>query len=146
MNPKCIPILAILLFFSARLFAQFQPAEMTITLNPIAIESGKYYFNGKRTTFDGLLVPLQAINDQKTDRNIKTILGLRTTQHVIRIGTTIYLFHLVASANQSAYINPKQFQILFYGTVGLHFSVKITEIIFQRKAIKRFNKVVTKND
>lgn len=146
MNPKSIPILAILLFFSARLFAQFQPAELTIPLNPIVIENGKYYFNGKRTTFDGLLVPLQAINDQKTDRNIKTILGLRTTQHVIQIGTTIYLINLVASANQSAYINPKHLQILFYGTVGLHYSVKITEIIFQRKAIKRFNKVVIKND
>jgi hypothetical protein len=113
-NSSVIPItiamrlafaLLITLLFS-NLAAQSPVRQITLDLNPIAIENGRYYFNGKRVTFDGLLIPLQAVDDKQVNRSIKTALALRTSQTVVRLGLSVYLLYLIA--DQPLYVNYHQ--------------------------------------
>jgi hypothetical protein len=142
---KAINRILIALFlvqYSVNIYAQTPGQKITIELNPIAIENGKYYFNGKRVTFDGLVIPLQAVDDKKVDRSIKTVFALRTSQTVVRLGLSVYLLYLIA--DRPAYVNYDQTRTLVIGSVAAGFSLSIGEKLFQRKAINRFNAVLLK--
>ncbi|MCK6616471.1 MAG: hypothetical protein L6Q51_02390 [Cyclobacteriaceae bacterium] len=142
MKKRVNPALKVIVcaLFSLKIYAQTPVRQITLDLNPIAIENGRYYFNGKRVTFDGLLIPLQAVDDNQVNQSIKTALTLRTSQTVVRLGLSVYLLYLIA--DQPPYVNYHQTRTLVLSSVAAGFSLNIAEKLFQRKAVKRFNAVL----
>ncbi len=124
-----------------KIYSQIPARQITLDLNPIVVEGGRYYFNGQRLTFDGLIIPLKAIEDGDVNRYIKTIHALRASQSIVNVGIAAYLIHLVSQ--EPTYDKYQQGRALMLISLGASISFGFTESLFKRKSIKRFNTIVT---
>lgn len=138
MKPASLSIL--LLSFCSSIFGQ-SLHQITIDINPVAIENGRYYFNGKRVSFDALMLPLLSVDDEKVNRHIKTIQVIQDGRKLLHAGTLLYIL-LSAPGQQSFSSNFDQTRNTIFAALSAAFLLHLTEKMYKNKAVKRFNSVV----
>lgn len=144
MNSAMSRVFVIVCFLAqsfVKIYSQIPARQITLDLNPIVVEGGRYYFNGQRLSFDGLIIPLRAVDDREVNRHIKTVYTVRTSQTLVSVGIAAYLIHLVSQ--DPTYDKYQLGRALMITSLAASVSLNIAEGLFKRKAIKRFNNIVT---
>lgn len=136
---KFISIAFILVAFNS--YGQFKSRQITINLSPIAIQSGKYYFNGRRVNFEEIVLPLIAVQDDQINRNLKTIHVMHDIRKPLYLAPLLYYLYInntATNATNNFDLNRK----IVLGSFIFFNLFEIVNVLIKRRAINRYNDVV----
>ena len=115
--------------------------QITINLSPIVVDNGRYYYDGRRVKFEGVIIPLIAVHDVKIDQNLKSINIIQDLRVVAT--TTPLVFALYNLSNQQRAVNNfNRNRNLLWGSVGFVTLFNISISIVKRKTINRYNEII----
>ncbi|HTH54947.1 MAG TPA: hypothetical protein VL728_02800 [Cyclobacteriaceae bacterium] len=115
--------------------------QICLTLSPIVVENGKYYFNEKRVKYEEIVLPLMSVNDRIINKKVKTVRTMRELFKPIFIAETLYLIN----AQLNCPYTQREFQRIAYAYIGIlvfnelyHLSITVVK----RKTVARYNDLV----
>jgi hypothetical protein len=119
----------------------YQPKQITLVLHPVVIENGKYYFDGRPITYDGLMLPMISLNDEKTNQRMRTVRTLINLRRPIK-----YLgFAYVTLAGLNAVHTQQGQEAYIYTTISIFVLYQLYDLsitMAKGSAINRYNEVV----
>lgn len=138
-----IGVIAFIFFglFNSKAQNQNDGKQVIISLSPIVIENGKYFYDGRRVKFEEVVMPLIVLNDEKVNRKIKWINTLRDTRRFIAPAPLLFLLYNMSS-QQKATNNFDENRNLLWGSVAMLATFEITISLIKRSAVNRYNSVV----
>lgn len=115
--------------------------QITITLSPIVIQNGKYYFEGRRIQFEEFALALVSVHDNVVDHRLKVVRTLTDLRPFVFYGGSIYLTYLAINlpptrGGFNTYINN------IIGVFVFETLYRLSISIAKRSAINRYNDVV----
>jgi len=115
--------------------------QVTISLSPIVIHNGKYFFDCRRVKFEEMLLPLVSVDDQSVDHRLKVVRTLKDLRPVINNAGFVYTTYL------ASHVPPTQggLNTLLNNLIGVYVFRVLYDVgisLEKRSAINRYNKVV----
>jgi hypothetical protein len=117
-----------------------QSKRIEIELKPILEYNGKYYYDSKRVSFDGLTFPMLLLNDSSINRQIRNIQPVRTVASVVRLTTILYVLLVLPERTSSRQFKTSRSIIL--SMIAFGGGLIITEKIMREKIVTRYNSLV----
>jgi len=119
----------------------FQSRQITIDLKPVVIENGRYFFDGRRITYDGMMPLMISLDDEKIDHSMKTVNTLvdlkRPIYYLEFAAITIGGFRVISTGSgQDSYL---------YSAIALFVFNRLYDLSIafaKKRTIKRYNEVV----
>ncbi len=127
----------------------FVPAQAqftkSVSLKPIQINGGKYYYGLKKVKDAySLEVPLGEIDDKEVNRQYRGFKNLNTAANWVNAVPFIYLFYVAGNSSRSnpSRISATTFWTVWGGTILTSIGLRIAAKVKVKKAIDRYNELI----
>lgn len=140
---KVLPALIVAFLFNSNSFAQLRTDSIIIKTTPISIKGGRYYFDSKRTTFDGVGLLLHSLNDKIIDKRIRQVHFLKDFRKIIHISILTYGL-IMLQDQQPSPSRSKMAGNLIIGASLTLIPLALFGKTLESQAVQRYNQLVLK--
>ncbi|MBN8577396.1 MAG: hypothetical protein J0L66_10670 [Cytophagales bacterium] len=140
---KVLAAFLVAFLFNSNSFAQLRTDSIIIKTTPIPIKGGRYYFDSERTTFDGVGLLLNSLNDKIIDKRIRQVHLLKDFRKIIHISILTYGL-IMLQDQQPSLSRSKMAGNLIIGASLTLIPLALIGKTLESQAIQRYNQLILK--